>query len=101
MLAPHPSIIKVLINYHLRILHAPLRFAIHLFVIYTLTILAFTSLIIIVFRDPGRVGSSHSRAAPGADAEGEVDLTEALLSMDDPDFNSPGKWCRKCWAPKP
>ncbi|KAJ3558008.1 hypothetical protein NM688_g1169 [Phlebia brevispora] len=54
-------------------------------------------------RDPGRVGSVGSRGTVSADADGEeMNLTQALLAVEDePDFNSPGKWCRKCWAPKP
>lgn len=103
LLAVHPSLLTVLVNYHLRVLHAPIRFLVHLVATYTLTLLAFASLIVIIVRDPGRVGSGRARGTATAGAEGEdMNLTEALLSTDDlSDINSPGKWCRKCWAPKP
>jgi len=33
--------------------------------------------------------------------EEEMELTEALMPGPDQDFGSSGRWCRKCWAPKP
>ena len=102
LLAPHPFLLKVLINYHLRTLHSPLRVCVHLSVTYLLTFLALSSLITIIARDPGHVGGKKNHGAD-AETEGEeLNLTQALLSTEDhPDINSPGKWCRKCWAPKP
>ncbi|KAF5382671.1 hypothetical protein D9615_002726 [Tricholomella constricta] len=96
ILAPHPSLLYVLITYHLQILHAPLLFATHLIATYTLTFMAFSSLTICVVRDPGPVAATKY-SDRGADDE--VGLTEAL--MPDIDFDTPGRWCRKCWAPKP
>lgn len=108
MLAPHPSFLTMLINYHLRVLNAPWRFFTHLIIIYTLTFLSFCSLIAVVVRDPGSAngGKPHYLSATG---EGEeIDLHEALLNAGPPNdgaldehWNSPGKWCGKCWAPKP
>lgn len=94
LLAPHPSLLYVLVTYHLQTIHAPVFFAIHLVVTYTLTFAAFSSLLICVVRDPGPV-----TATKHASNEEEVGLTEAL--MPDIDFDTPGSWCRKCWAPKP
>ncbi|KAK7028143.1 palmitoyltransferase for Vac8p [Paramarasmius palmivorus] len=99
ILAPHPSLLYFLVNHHLKTLDDPIRFSIHLIVTYTLTFLTFTSLIICVARDPGPVSVSEN----AQDDNDEMGLTDALLAggADDEDFNSPTKWCRKCWAPKP
>ncbi|KAF8892386.1 hypothetical protein CPB85DRAFT_1331597 [Mucidula mucida] len=75
ILAPQPSLLIVL---------APFTFIVHLSAIYTLTFMIFTSLIICVARDPGWRASGADRGA-----------------LCDFDFSAPGKWCRKCWAPKP
>lgn len=100
MLAPHPSLIIVLVNYHLRVLHAPGRFFLHLGVTYTLTFLAFSSLIVVVARDPGPVNGPKPQDELVADGE-DMNVMQALLATNDDDIHSPGKWCRKCWAPKP
>ncbi|KAI0087772.1 DHHC palmitoyltransferase-domain-containing protein [Irpex rosettiformis] len=97
LLAPQPSWLIVLVNYHLRILRDPWLFARHLAISYTLTILAFCSLITIILRDPGRPNVNGHAVG---DADGDVDITQALLA-DDLDISCPGKFCRKCWAPKP
>ncbi|KAK0207901.1 DHHC palmitoyltransferase-domain-containing protein [Desarmillaria ectypa] len=97
ILAPQPSLLIVLVNYHLRTRDQPVVFGVHLAVTYTLTFLIITSLIVCVVRDPGPVQitpSDHGRVTD------EVDLTEALMPPDF-DFSAPGKWCRQCWAPKP
>ena len=101
LLAPHPSILYVLINYHLRILESPSRFILHLCCIYTLTFLAFSSLIVILARDPGPVNASKREGSAQADGEEDVNVLQALLSSNEEDMHTPGKWCRKCWAPKP
>ncbi|RDB14738.1 Palmitoyltransferase PFA3 [Hypsizygus marmoreus] len=93
ILAPHPSLLYVLVDFHLQTLHKPLLFAMHLIMTYTLTFMALSSLIVLVARDPGRVTSVDQ-----GDGD-EVGLREAL--MPDIDFSKPGSWCRKCWAPKP
>ncbi|KAF8073936.1 DHHC palmitoyltransferase-domain-containing protein [Lyophyllum atratum] len=95
ILAPHPSLLYVLVTYHLQTLQAPLLFTTHLILTYTLTFTAFSSLIVCVARDPGPVTAT----AQSNRAEDEVGLTEAL--MPDIDFDNPAGWCRKCWAPKP
>ncbi|OAX44337.1 zf-DHHC-domain-containing protein [Rhizopogon vinicolor AM-OR11-026] len=96
MVAPHPSLLIILINYHLRTLHAPITFIIHLLITYTLTFLAFSSLIVCLARDPGPTCVDDS----DEDSDGQhVGLTEALMSMEgDNDFT---RFCRKCWVPKP
>ena len=86
----------VLTKYHLAVLHDRRAFAQHLFVTYTLTVLALCSLFIIITRDPGRPPTKKG----ANDDNEELDFTQALLA-DDIDMNSPGRWCRKCWAPKP
>ncbi|KAF9464119.1 DHHC palmitoyltransferase-domain-containing protein [Collybia nuda] len=98
ILAPHPSLLYVLVDFHLKTLRQPLLFATHIIITYGLTFLAFSSLIICVSRDPGPVTSNVSSPANGT-ADDEVGLTEAL--MPDIDLSEPGRWCRKCWAPKP
>ncbi len=100
MLAPHPSLLIVLVNYHLRVLGSPARFTLHLVATYTLSFLAFSSLIVILTRDPGPVNVRQSQ--DDSTAEGEnMNIMQALLTTDDADMHSPGRWCRKCWAPKP
>ncbi|KAH9991241.1 DHHC palmitoyltransferase-domain-containing protein [Russula vinacea] len=104
LLAPHPSILHVLLNYHYLTLRAPLYFVAHLLIIYTFSFLAFSSLIACVARDPGPVpeaksedphdlgGSSGAGAGGGGD---EISIEDALLST------APSKVVRICWKPKP
>lgn len=104
MLLPHPSLLIVLVNYHLRILNSPARFMTHLIVTYTLTFLAFSSLILILARDPGPVTSPKAaEAAEDADEREDMSFMQALLATegDEPHDKRPGKWCQKCSAPKP
>lgn len=103
MLAPQPSLLIVLVYYHLRILNSPIRFATHLLATYTLTFLAFSSLILIIARDPGSALSdkSHEEAAQN-NHDDEMSLTQALLTVEDgPELHPPGSWCRKCSGPRP
>ncbi|KZT64248.1 zf-DHHC-domain-containing protein [Daedalea quercina L-15889] len=104
MLLPHPSLLLVLVNYHLRVLDSPARFLIHLLVTYTLSFLAFCSLILILARDPGPVTSPKAaEAAEDVDEREDMGFMQALLATesDGPHDKRPGKWCRKCSAPKP
>lgn len=127
LLAPHPSLLYVFIHYHLFVLNSPVRFGIHLFATYTLTFLAFCSLIVCIARDPGPVpdpktdieperrhsiNTTHTIAEEEEEDEDgeEVSLTEALMGPpvreeeeeeDDDDYTKPGRWCRVCWRPKP
>ena len=94
LLAPHPSWLYVLVDFHLQTVHQPFIFTVHILVTYTLTFMIFSSLIVCVTRDPGHV-HPISELEGGGDGE-EMDLTEAL--MPDRDFDSPGRWCRKCWV---
>jgi len=99
ILAPHPSLLYVLVDFHLQTLHQPIIFAVHLLITYALTFMTLSSLIVCIARDPGPANAPPSRLE-GATGEGEeMRLTEAL--MPDNDFSAPGRWCRKCWAPKP
>lgn len=93
ILAPHPSLLYVLIDYYLKTLRQPILFITHLLVTYTLTFLALSSLIILVIRDPGPVNATPSS---NDECNDEVGLTEAL--MPDNEFSTPGRWCRKCWV---
>ncbi|KAI0789801.1 zf-DHHC-domain-containing protein [Abortiporus biennis] len=102
LLAPHPSLLIVLVNYHLKVLDAPVSFAQHLTVTYALTFLALTSLIVILARDPGPVTTDKKEnSAVEAEDREDINVLQALLSTNDDDIHAPGKWCRKCWAPKP
>lgn len=94
ILAPHPSWLYVLVDFHLQTMHQPFIFIIHLLVTYTLTFMIFSSLIVCVARDPGPVHAPLSQFEGAED--GEMDLREAL--MPDRDFSSPERWCRKCWV---
>jgi hypothetical protein len=109
LLAPHPSILHVLLNYHYLTLRAPLYFVAHLLIIYAFSFLAFSSLIACVARDPGPVPdpkledvSGSSGGGGGGDGD-EISIEDALLSTAPPsdDYTQPGKWCRICWRPKP
>jgi len=100
LLAPQPSWLIILVKFHLQTLQAHVAFVIHLFVAYTLTFLAFSSLIVCVVRDPGPVSLPNSQEDNDISGNEETSLTEALMAPED-DFNSPRKWCKKCWAPKP
>ncbi|KAF8272764.1 DHHC palmitoyltransferase-domain-containing protein [Lactarius quietus] len=86
LLAPHPSVLHVLLNYHYLTLHATRHFLVHLLVIYSLSFLAFSSLIVSEIQQ---------------EAGGEISLEDALLSTPPEDYTQPGKWCRICWRPKP
>lgn len=95
ILAPHPSLLYVLVDFHLKTLRQPLLFATHLIITYGLTFMAFSSLIVCIARDPGPVTLNASPSANGT-SDNEVGLTEAL--MPDTDLSEPGRWCRKCWV---
>ncbi|KAH9002792.1 hypothetical protein EDB86DRAFT_3073927 [Lactarius hatsudake] len=99
LLAPHPSILHVLLNYHYLTLHSTRYFLAHLLAIYTISFLAFSSLIVCVARDPGPVPEAQPEGQQ--DADGELSLEDALLSAPPEDYTQPGKWCRICWRPKP
>ena len=97
LLAPHPSLLYVLVDFHLQTLHQPLTFLAHLLVTYTLSFLAFSSLIVCLARDPGPANAIPRAESGGNNVEEEeMSLRDAL--MPDDDFSSPGKWCRKCWV---
>ncbi|KAJ7213924.1 DHHC palmitoyltransferase-domain-containing protein [Mycena pura] len=97
ILAPHPSWLYVLVVYHLQTAHAHGAFLAHLLVVYTLTFMIFSALIVCVARDPGPVSLLDE---PGNAGEGSAGVeATALLAHDD--FSAPGRWCRKCWGPKP
>jgi len=99
ILAPHPSLLYVLVDFYLKTLRQPVLFTIHLAITYGLTFLAFSSLIVCVVRDPGPVTLNIPSPSGNQAADDEVGLMEAL--MPDIDLSEPGRWCRKCWAPKP
>jgi len=112
LLAPHPSILHVLLYYHYLTLRAPYYFVAHLLVIYSLSFLAFSSLIACVARDPGpipEVKSEEAHAVDGGAGAGafgggdDMSLQDALLTAPPPsdDYTQPGRWCRICWRPKP
>ncbi|KZT11761.1 zf-DHHC-domain-containing protein [Laetiporus sulphureus 93-53] len=102
MLLPHPSLLIVLVNYHLRVLNSPLQFLTHLTVTYTLSFLAFSSLILILARDPGPVSlGKETETGATSDEEDGMSFMQALLAPDERETQGHGRWCRKCNAPKP
>ncbi|KAI0752861.1 DHHC palmitoyltransferase-domain-containing protein [Daedaleopsis nitida] len=101
ILGPHPSLFIVFVNYHYRIHNSPFRVGMHVVAIYTLTILAFSSLIVVLARDPGPVAGAKSHGED-ADGDGDESFLEALLAPPEgEEAHGPGKWCKKCSAPKP
>ncbi|TDL22188.1 zf-DHHC-domain-containing protein [Rickenella mellea] len=101
ILSPHPSVIYTLTTYYLQLLHSPWRFAQHIIIIYALTFLAFSSLMVCAIRDPGPVSSPKDVQGDEEGLNAETSLTEALIAPPEDEYGAPGKWCRKCWAPKP
>ena len=94
ILAPHPSWLYVLVDFHLQTMQQPFTFLIHLLITYTLTFMIFSSFIVCVTRDPGPIQPPLSQLEEAED--NEMGLREALMPNDD--FLSPGRWCRKCWV---
>lgn len=94
ILAPHPSLLYMLVDFHLLTMGQTYAFGIHLFVTYTLTFLAFSSLIVCIARDPGPV--TMPKPIGSSDADDDLDITEALMPPDD--YSNPSRWCRKCWV---
>ncbi|KAL7280029.1 hypothetical protein ACG7TL_006443 [Trametes sanguinea] len=104
MLAPHPSLIMIFVNYYYRVHDALLRGLLHMAIVYLLTFLAFSSLIVVLARDPGPVvGDKAHGEESGERADGEEEsFLEALLAPPEgEEAHGPGKWCKKCNAPKP
>lgn len=99
LLAPQPSWLILIVKYHLYTLHLRVVFVIHLLVSYTLTFLAFSSLIVCVARDPGPIPTPSEGGGIDEDDE-ETSITEALMSTPN-DPQNPRHWCKKCCAPKP
>lgn len=97
LLGPHPSWLIILVHHHLLTLKSYGWFTTHLLISYTLMFLACTSLIVCLARDPGPVSSPEDVC----DDNEETSLAEALMTPVADDFNSPDKWCKKCWAAKP
>ncbi|KXN88085.1 Palmitoyltransferase PFA3 [Leucoagaricus sp. SymC.cos] len=97
ILAPHPSLLIMLVDFHLLTMRQPYVFGIHLFVTYTLSFFAFSSFIVCIARDPGPV--TMPKPIGSSDADDDLDITEALMPSED--YSHPNRWCRKCWAPKP
>ncbi|PCH40325.1 zf-DHHC-domain-containing protein [Wolfiporia cocos MD-104 SS10] len=102
MLLPHPSLLIVLVNYHLLVLNSPAQFLTHLAITYTLTFLAFSSLILILARDPGPVDADKAPETTAGSLD-DMDFMQALLATEDlePQTQAPGRWCKKCAASKP
>lgn len=104
ILAPHPSLIVIFVNYYYRVHDAPLRGVVHMCIIYLLTFLAFSSLIVVLARDPGPVtgDKGYGEEAGGSAEREEESFLEALLAPPEgEEAHGPGKWCKKCDAPKP
>ncbi|GBE85267.1 zf-DHHC-domain-containing protein [Sparassis crispa] len=98
LLAFHPSLLIMLVNYHLRTLRSPLRFCVHLFVTYTLSFLAFSSLIAVLTRDPGPVIGKKTETDT---RDEDMGFMQALMDTGDVTDHPPGKWCGKCSSSKP
>ena len=100
ILAPHPSLVIIFVNYYYRVHGTVLCAAAHMLIIYILTFLAFSSLIVVLARDPGPVVEKAQSEAAAED--GAESFLEALLAPPEgEEAHGPGKWCKKCSAPKP
>ncbi|EKM79294.1 hypothetical protein AGABI1DRAFT_74197 [Agaricus bisporus var. burnettii JB137-S8] len=98
ILAPHPSLLFMLVDFHLLTMDQYLVFGIHLFVTYALTFLAFSSLIVCIARDPGPI--VIPQPVGSSDADDSLNFTEALMTSSE-DYDQHSGWCRKCWSPRP
>lgn len=99
ILAPQPSVLWMLVNHHHKVLQRTGLALIHCLVIEALTFMIFSSLMICVSRDPGPVNVDNYDALPNQDED--IGVMDALNQPEDDDVFKPGRWCRKCWAPKP
>ena len=100
IIGPHPSLLIVFVNYHYRIHGMLLRAGLHVLALYTLTFLAFSSLMVVLVRDPGPVVDKSQ--GEDVDDGAEESFMEALLAPPEgEEAHGPGKWCKKCAAPKP
>ena len=100
ILGPHPSLLIVFVNYHYRIHGMLFRAGLHVLALYTLTFLAFSSLMVVLVRDPGPVVDKSQ--GEDVDDGAEESFMEALLAPPEgEEAHGPGKWCKKCAAPKP
>ncbi|KAM5536788.1 hypothetical protein V8D89_009506 [Ganoderma adspersum] len=100
ILGPHPSLLIVFVRYHYLVHGLIFQPILHALAIYTLTFLAFSSLIVVLARDPGPVNDKSQ--GEDADEGEEEDFMQALLSHpESEEAYGPGKWCKKCNAPKP
>ncbi|KAH9929082.1 zf-DHHC-domain-containing protein [Epithele typhae] len=98
IIGPHPSLFMVFINYHYRIHNSLSRVFVHVFVLYALTFLAFSSLIVVIARDPGPVTDKSQGESGGADDSGDEgeSFLEALLAPSEGEAaHAPGRWCKK------
>lgn len=95
ILAPHPSLLFMLVDFHLLTMDQYLVFGIHLFVTYALTFLAFSSLIVCIARDPGPI--IIPQPVGSSDADDSLNFTEALMTSSE-DYDQHSGWCRKCWV---
>lgn len=112
---PQPSLLYVLVHFYLLPTSpgeptSPALFVTHLLCTYALTFGILTSLMVCFVRDPGKVIAPNDAEEAGEvddteneEVRGAMSFDEALRSgpIDEPDdIFKPGKWCRKCWAPK-
>ncbi|KAF8682256.1 zf-DHHC protein [Rhizoctonia solani] len=122
ILSAMPSIILVTIAHHYKIERTVKVSIMHIFIACLLELMALSSFIVCISRDPGpiqQLGSGDAeRAALDApprsnENDEELSLAEALAgpsikdaesSEDDSDIEvddqGEKRWCRKCWAPK-
>ena len=116
LIAPQPSFIIIIVSYHIRTRHDPLFAFIHVLVVYTLTFLTCSSLLVCVTRDPGSTkGSLHSKPngerddaagsdeelshlviADGEQEEAEMSLAEVLAAVRTGETTRKPRWCKKC-----
>ncbi|KAF8621296.1 hypothetical protein AX15_007894 [Amanita polypyramis BW_CC] len=124
LVAPHPSVIIIITNHHVRTLHKPLFACLHVIIIYLLAFLTLSSLLVCVVRDPGSIKERDpagdnpevndgydvadeelsrlmtSNGDDGEDGDG-MSLRQALASTDAEVEGRRQRWCKKCMAPKP
>jgi hypothetical protein len=103
ILLPHPSLLHILIRYHLRVLIIGSRafFAIHFTVLCTLAFLAFYYLLICAARDPDPVSQPEPKDG-SADDDHEMSFSDALLvPPEDDDYCSQAAGAASAGCPSP
>lgn len=102
ILMPHPSFLLMLSAHYLKSHDDPVRFSIHLIGVYAMTLLAFTSLIVCVVRDPGSVTVRRKSFQRDREESEQALLHPEMMSPREiDDLWLKGLWCKQCRCARP